>query len=32
VAQTMIDAGFSRVTPLFGGLNAWVDAGYPVEP
>lgn len=24
-------AGFMRVRPLLGGLDAWVAAGYPVE-
>ena len=23
--------GFRRVRPLLGGLDAWVDAGYPVS-
>lgn len=27
----MLANGFSRVTPLLGGLGAWQDAGYPVE-
>jgi 3-mercaptopyruvate sulfurtransferase SseA len=26
-----LDAGFMRVRPLLGGLDAWVAAGYPVE-
>ncbi len=25
-------AGFSRVTSMAGGLNAWRDKGYPIEP
>jgi rhodanese-related sulfurtransferase len=24
-------AGFSRVSSLIGGLQAWINAGYPVE-
>ncbi len=28
----LIDKGFTVVRPLAGGLDAWVDAGYPVEP
>jgi rhodanese-related sulfurtransferase len=27
----LIDNGFSKVTPILGGLNGWVQAGYPVE-
>ncbi len=27
----LIDKGFTVVRPLAGGLDAWVDAGYPVE-
>jgi rhodanese-related sulfurtransferase len=27
----LIDDGFSKVTPILGGFNAWVQAGYPVE-
>jgi rhodanese-related sulfurtransferase len=27
----MLENGFSRVTPLLGGLVPWQDAGYPVE-
>lgn len=27
----MLENGFSRVTPLLGGLAAWEEAGYPVE-
>jgi membrane protein DedA with SNARE-associated domain/rhodanese-related sulfurtransferase len=32
VAKTLIDAGFMRVRPLLGGLDAWIAAGHPVEP
>jgi membrane protein DedA with SNARE-associated domain/rhodanese-related sulfurtransferase len=31
VAKTLIDAGFRRVRPLLGGLDAWIEAGHPVE-
>jgi len=27
----LMDKGFERVLPLAGGLEAWIDAGYPVE-
>jgi rhodanese-related sulfurtransferase len=27
----LIDRGYTEVRPLAGGLDAWVDAGYPVE-
>jgi len=27
----LIDDGFSKVTPIVGGFNAWVQAGYPIE-
>ena len=29
--DTLLDAGFERVTSMTGGLNAWRDAGYPIE-
>ena len=31
VAKLLIDSGFMRVRPLLGGLEAWIDAGHPVE-
>jgi membrane protein DedA with SNARE-associated domain/rhodanese-related sulfurtransferase len=31
VAKVLIDAGFMRVRPLLGGLDAWIAAGHPVE-
>jgi len=31
VAKLLIDSGFVRVRPLLGGLEAWIDAGHPVE-
>jgi rhodanese-related sulfurtransferase len=31
VAQTLADQGFSNVHPLYGGFDAWRDAGYPLE-
>jgi 3-mercaptopyruvate sulfurtransferase SseA len=27
----LIERGFTLIRPLAGGLEAWVDAGYPVE-
>jgi rhodanese-related sulfurtransferase len=27
----LIDKGYTNVRPLAGGLDAWVDAGFPVE-
>lgn len=27
----LIDKGFTNVRPLAGGLDAWVDRGYPVD-
>jgi rhodanese-related sulfurtransferase len=32
VARALIDRGFTLVRPLAGGLEAWVSAGYQVEP
>jgi rhodanese-related sulfurtransferase len=32
VARELIDAGFTKVTPLYDGLEAWIKAGYPMEP
>lgn len=26
-----MDQGFTSVRPLAGGLDAWIDAGYPTE-
>ena len=31
VAKLLIDSGFVRVRPLLGGLEAWIEAGHPVE-
>jgi len=31
-AKLLIDAGFVRVRPLLGGLDAWIAAGHPVDP
>jgi rhodanese-related sulfurtransferase len=31
VARILIKHGFKRVRPLFGGLDAWIQAGYEVE-
>jgi rhodanese-related sulfurtransferase len=27
----LIDKGYTRVRPLAGGLDGWIDAGFPVE-
>jgi rhodanese-related sulfurtransferase len=27
----LIDKGYTKVRPLAGGLDGWMDAGYPVE-
>jgi len=27
----LIDKGYTKVRPLAGGLDAWIDAGYPAE-
>jgi 3-mercaptopyruvate sulfurtransferase SseA len=32
VARLLIDRGFRLVRPLAGGLEAWIEAGYAVEP
>ena len=29
-ALYLINQGFSKVTPILGGISAWVEAGYPV--
>jgi len=31
VARALIERGFTLVRPLAGGLDAWVEAGYPVD-
>jgi rhodanese-related sulfurtransferase len=31
VARLLIERGFTRVLPLAGGLDAWLDAGHLVE-
>ncbi len=31
VAKLLIDRGYKRVRPLYGGLDAWVAAGYRIE-
>ena len=31
VAKVLMNHGFVRVRPLLGGLEAWIDAGHPVE-
>jgi len=32
VAQKLLNHGFKNVHALYDGLDAWVKAGYPVEP
>jgi 3-mercaptopyruvate sulfurtransferase SseA len=31
VAKVLVNHGFKRVRPLFGGLDAWIAAGHAVE-
>lgn len=31
VAKRLMSHGFNRVRPLYGGLDAWIEAGYPVD-
>lgn len=31
VAKRLMNHGFKRVRPLHGGLDAWIEAGYPVD-
>ena len=31
VAKLLMNSGFRRVRPLLGGLDAWIEAGHPVE-
>jgi rhodanese-related sulfurtransferase len=28
----LLQNGFAKVTPILGGLDAWANAGFPVEP
>ena len=32
MAQQLLDAGWTDARALLGGLKAWEDAGYPIEP
>jgi rhodanese-related sulfurtransferase len=32
VARELIHHGFKNVHPLYGGLAAWQEAGYPLDP
>ena len=32
VAFLLLRNGYTNVSPLLGGFDAWIDAGYPVEP
>jgi len=27
----LLENGFERVNPMLGGLNDWIEAGYPIE-
>jgi rhodanese-related sulfurtransferase len=31
VARTLMENGWKNVHPLYGGFDAWQQAGYPVE-
>jgi membrane protein DedA with SNARE-associated domain/rhodanese-related sulfurtransferase len=31
VARALMDRGFTRVRPLAGGLDSWIEAGFPVD-
>ncbi len=31
MARTLLQHGWTNVRPLLGGLNAWLEAGYPTE-
>ena len=31
MAQILLDHGFKNVHPLYGGFDAWREAGYPIE-
>jgi 3-mercaptopyruvate sulfurtransferase SseA len=31
VALKLRQAGFARIRPLLGGLEAWIEAGLPIE-
>jgi rhodanese-related sulfurtransferase len=32
VAKLLMNSGFRKVRPLYGGLDAWIAAGYAVDP
>jgi rhodanese-related sulfurtransferase len=32
VAEELAENGYEDAHALYGGFNAWVDAGYPLEP
>jgi rhodanese-related sulfurtransferase len=32
MAQELMNRGYKSVHPLYGGYDAWVEAGGPVEP
>jgi rhodanese-related sulfurtransferase len=32
VAQELLERGWKNAHPLYGGFDAWVEAGYPTEP
>jgi len=32
VAEDLLKAGYTQVMAIKGGLDAWIDAGYEIEP
>ena len=32
MARLLVEKGYSEVWPLLGGLDGWVELGYPTEP
>ena len=32
LAKVLLQHGFKRVRPLLGGIDAWIAAGYAIEP
>jgi hypothetical protein len=32
MARLLIEKGYQQVLPLLGGLDGWVELGYPTEP
>jgi rhodanese-related sulfurtransferase len=31
MARLLYDKGYAKVRPMLGGLDAWLEAGFPVE-